>query len=421
MIMTHYKTYKTYILTLCLAFGIAFQANAQNNTNSPYSKFGIGDLANTSYGRNTAIGGTGIGIRDQFFLNLKNPASLTAIDTLSFLFETGISGSFTSSATSNSTETFLNGNLTHLAFGHRITPWLMGRATVMPYSNMGYNIVTTKSMEGEQKPVQTTWSGKGGLFLASYSLGIKPWKYLSLGFDAGYIGGPLQETRTTLAIVGNPTYYYYDLNYNGFMFNTGAQIFAPLNKKGSNLVVGATFKPEMKLTGSGTIEIKQAYQSNSTFIDTIYDAKLRIPSLYTPMSYGAGFGLMLNAKYLIAADYETSLWSQSNSGEYVDQNIYSLGFERLPQANLKFFSRCAYRVGFRYDSGYISAKRNVIDDMRLTVGMGFPIRKSRSFLNVGLEAGERGTISNGLIRERYTKLTVSMSMHDYWFVKRKFN
>jgi hypothetical protein len=186
-------------------------------------------------------------------------------------------------------------------------------------------------------------------------------------------------------------------------------------------VIGATFKPEMKLTGSGNIEIKQTYQSNSTFIDTIYDAKLRIPSLYTPMSYGAGFGLMLNAKYLIAADYETNLWSQSNEGEYVDQNIYSLGLERLPQANLKFFSRCAYRVGFRYDSGYISAKRNVIDDMRVTVGMGFPIRKSRSFLNVGLEAGERGTISNGLVRERYTKLTVSMSMHDYWFVKRKFN
>jgi hypothetical protein len=77
----------------------------------------------------------------------------------------------------------------------------MGRATVMPYSNMGYNIVTTKSIEGENSPVQTTWVGKGGLYLASYSLGIKPWKYLSLGFDAGYIGGPLQETRTTLAIV----------------------------------------------------------------------------------------------------------------------------------------------------------------------------------------------------------------------------
>jgi hypothetical protein len=419
--MTHYKIYKTIILIIGIALLHPSLVQAQNNTNSPYSKFGIGDLANTSYGRNTAIGGTGIGIRDQFFLNLKNPASLTAIDSLSFLFETGVSGSYTSSSTSNATENFYNGNLTHLAFGHRITPWLMGRATVMPYSNMGYNIVTTKSIEGENSPVQTTWVGKGGLYLASYSLGIKPWKYLSLGIDAGYIGGPLQETRATLAISGNPTNYYYDLNYKGFMFNTGAQIHAPLNKKGSNLVVGATFKPEMRLVGTGTVDIMQTYQSTSAFVDTIYSSSLRIPSMYTPMSYGVGFGLMLNAKYLIAADYETANWSQSNEGNYVDQNIYSLGFERLPQSNLKFFSRCAYRAGVRYDSGYISARNNVIDDIRLSVGMGFPIRKSRSFLNVGLEAGERGTISNGLVRERYTKLTVSMSMHDYWFVKRKFN
>jgi hypothetical protein len=95
-----------------LAFAASFfGSKAQNNTNSPYSKFGIGDLANTSYGRNTAIGGTGIGIRDQFFLNLKNPASLTAIDTLSFLFETGVSGAYTSSSTSNATENILQWQL----------------------------------------------------------------------------------------------------------------------------------------------------------------------------------------------------------------------------------------------------------------------------------------------------------------------
>lgn len=398
---------------------------AQNNTNSPYSKFGVGDLASTSYGRNTAIGGVGIGIRDASYLNLKNPASLTAIDTLSFLFETGVSGAMTYSTTTNNQETYWNGNLTHVAFGHRFTPWLMSRITIMPYTNVGYNIRTIKGIIGESGTVQTDWSGSGGLNQISYSLGIKPFKFLSLGFDAGYLKGPFSDDRLTVSSASSyGTYYTHDAHYRGFSFKGGIQISTNLDEKGSNLVFGAIFTPQTKLTGKGSVNIQQQYPSgSSSSLDSVFYSDERVDPLFIPMSYGAGLSLTLKAKYLIAADYEFCGWnSMDGDRSYSNQAIYSIGFEKLSQLNsLKFSNRCAYRIGFRYDSGYIVAKNYIVDDMKASLGVGFPIRKSRSTLNAALEVGQRGTQSNGLVSERYVKMTLSMSMHDYWFRTRKFD
>lgn len=398
---------------------------SQNNTNSPYSKFGVGDLATTSYGRNTAIGGVGIAIRDASYLNMKNPASLTAIDTLSFLFETGVSGSTTFSSTSNHDENYWNANLTHVALGHRYTPWLMGRLTVMPYTNIGYDIRTIKGIIGESGKVQTDWSGTGGLNQISYSLGIKPFKYFSLGFDVGYLKGPYNETRSTISTASSyATYYSESSHYRGFLFKGGIQMNMNLDKQGSNLVLGAVITPKTKLFGEGEIEIKQQYpSSSSTALDSVYSGEERVKPIYIPMNYGVGASVTIKAKYLIAADYEFSGWNtMSQSRSYADQTIYSIGFEKLSQLNsLKFSERCAYRVGFRYDSGYIIAKEHTISDIRATLGVGFPIKKGRSTINAALEAGQRGTQSSGLVRERYLKMTVSMSMHDYWFRTRKFD
>jgi len=66
-----------------------FGLSAQNNTSSPYSGLGIGELEMSSGGRNTAMGQTGIGLRSNLFMNTANPASLTAIDPQSFLFDIG--------------------------------------------------------------------------------------------------------------------------------------------------------------------------------------------------------------------------------------------------------------------------------------------------------------------------------------------
>ena len=115
-----YKTIYSVVLLLLISF-FAFVADAQNNTSSPYSVYGVGDLSNIAYGRNLGLGGTGLALRSSNSLNLKNPASATAIDSLSVLFETGVFLKYTETETSELLNSYEDGNLSHLAFGHRYT------------------------------------------------------------------------------------------------------------------------------------------------------------------------------------------------------------------------------------------------------------------------------------------------------------
>jgi hypothetical protein len=405
-----------------LVFLIPFLSTGQNNTSSPYSKFGIGDLSSVGYGRNLALGGTGFGIRDLNLLNLKNPASLTAIDSMNFLFEMGVHGMMTLSSSVDHNETYWDGNLSHIAMGHRYTNWLMGAYGLMPYSNIGYHMVTTKSLEGEEGFLYTDWQGTGGINKLFYSLGLKISKNFSLGGEIAYYYGPISESRTTRALVqyNNPTLYYSNTRYQGFSYKGAFQFSADLDKKGTSINLGGTFSPGEKLWGKSEILIQQQY--GDAGIDSMHYSEGRATPIYMPMNYGAGLAFTLKGKYMLAADYEVSNWDAVNQDQtYVNQTIYSLGFERLPQNKLKYFDRCAFRAGFRYDTGYLNTKGYNIDDMRFSLGIGLPIQKSASMLNITLEAGQRGTTHMGLIRERYTKMTVAFSFQDYWFVKRKVN
>ncbi len=67
--------------------------NAQNTdalgTFTPYSLFGIGDINRPGSAYNQAMGGIGIGIRENRNINFLNPASFTKRDTLSFMMDFG--------------------------------------------------------------------------------------------------------------------------------------------------------------------------------------------------------------------------------------------------------------------------------------------------------------------------------------------
>jgi len=407
---------------IILALLMPLFSAGQNNTSSPYSKFGIGDLSSVGYGRNLALGGAGLGVRDPYLMNLKNPASLTAIDSMNFLFEMGVNGQFTQASSVGHDEYYWDGNLSHLTMGHRYTNWLMGGYGLMPYTNIGYRIRTSTSLEGDEGSVITDWEGSGGISKIFYSLGLKISKNFSLGGEVAYYYGPVTELRKTWTLVQplNPTLYYSNTRYQGFSYKGAFQFSANLDKRGTALNIGATFSPGQKLWGKSEILIQQQYGSSA--VDSMYYNEKKATSIYMPMNYGAGLSFVWKGKYLFAADYELANWDDVNKDKtYINQTIYSVGLEILPQNKLNYFDRCAYRAGFRYDSGYLNTKGYAIDDMRFSLGIGLPIQKSGSMVNVTLEAGQRGTTQIGLIRERYTKMTVAFSFQDFWFIKRKVN
>ena len=80
------------ILIITLSVLALSDAWAQRMSLSPYSRYGYGELENGSFGAARSMGGLGYGLRSSGQINALNPASYTAIDSLTFMMELGVSG-----------------------------------------------------------------------------------------------------------------------------------------------------------------------------------------------------------------------------------------------------------------------------------------------------------------------------------------
>ena len=61
----------------------------------------------------------------------------------------------------------------------------------------------------------------------------------------------------------------------------------------------------------------------------------------------------------------------------------------------------------------------LLKDFKLSFGIGLPIPKNMSQLNLSCQIGRRGTSQGILISERYINFIFSMTFNDKWFNKRK--
>jgi len=50
-----------------------------------------------------------------------------------------------------------------------------------------------------------------------------------------------------------------------------------------------------------------------------------------------------------------------------------------------------------------------------------PLRRSKTSINIGYEYGNRGTFEKDAHKEVYQRISLSLTMHEFWFIKRKFN
>ncbi len=82
------KMLKYKILFICLSIGLV--AFAQNGTSSPYSRFGYGILGDNAIGAQRAMGGVGYALHNNRQINVMNPASYASMDSLTFLFDIGL-------------------------------------------------------------------------------------------------------------------------------------------------------------------------------------------------------------------------------------------------------------------------------------------------------------------------------------------
>ena len=191
------KSEKRFLVLSFLAFCLSWcTVSAQTGENSPYSRYGMGLLSDHSSGITKAMGGIGTGFRERNTLNLKNPASYSSVDTLTFLADIGFSLQNTNLEENGARLNARNARIEHMSMQFRIFPRVGMTLAFVPFSRIGYNYSSSSVIRRDEDETITstgTYNGTGGVRQFMAGLGWRPTDWLSAGINASYFRGDFQH------------------------------------------------------------------------------------------------------------------------------------------------------------------------------------------------------------------------------------
>ena len=405
-------------LIICaMAFGLFGFSQSNNLTGSPYSLFGLGVESNSGTGRNSGIGNTGISLDSDYGLNLYNSAAFASLSPDEFILDFGGVSEFVSLSGNDISEQKSTYNFSNISIGFNSDGKYGMGLTLKPSTSVGYSLVGLQSnIEGDNEQFTTNIEGSGGLNEARLDYGRKINDNLNIGIKASYLFGKIEETES---IVTTSSY----LEVSETNYYRGAQL-------GLGLQYNLLDKHDFGFTGdfptvlNGTIDIIIGKYSNSAYTLLEETVDETIDDFYIPLKLGFGYSTRFK-NLLLSADYNKSFWSTTDQsdaiGDYVDQDIYSIGAAyTIDRTSKKFWKRVDFRMGLNYNSGYLEVDDTKIDTYTASLGMGIPIGR-RSLLNISYSLGKKGTTESILIQEYVNTLSINLSLSDLWFQKRKFN
>ncbi|MDD4514135.1 hypothetical protein [Massilibacteroides sp.] len=416
------KINKVFIIT-CFLF-VQFSLFAQNNTNSPYTRYGYGELGNKSFGAGRAMGGIGYGLRSSKQINPMNPASYSAIDTMTFLFDFGVYGQLSWFDDGTNKQKNKNGNVEYIALQFPITNRLAMSAGILPFSYVGYDFNHVETVEGET--FVNNFTGKGGLNDIYAGLSMDIWKKrLSVGANVGYLFGSV--THSSLLSFPSSTSALgiekkQEIKVNDLKLDLGIQYTHPLSKT-EQMTFGLAYTPSNKLN---TKVYNSVLEGSVLTIDTLSNSVFDIPA-----SYGFGLSYVKQNKLTAGLDFLYEEWDKATFGDETDlfNNRYRVagGIEFIPgYMERSFFKRIRYRAGVHYGNSYQKVNANTLgtndngyDDYGASIGFGLPLIDNRSFLNLSFEYMRIKPQARSMIDEQYFKITVNYTFNEQWFYKFK--
>lgn len=413
---------------------------AQNYYNSPYTRYLIGDIINNGFAYNKALGGSSIALRPHNQINYLNPASYTSQDTTSFLLQLGVNGRYANTYSGVDSDESFNTNVSYLVMGFPITKWWNASVGATPYSRIQYFFreETTEDFLGEKMGFDYTGFGGFNEFYIGNAFTIS--NVLSIGLNASYLFGSLDRKQLSYltdipdysAAIENKTNYI----ASDFYFKAGIQYHPTINEKHA-LIIGATYDFEsdinVKVKGQ-TIRYNTASEG-SISLDSLYFNVDTIAPLILPQKIALGITYIYDEKLLITAEYISQDWSgtiiaNSNfkAGLY---ESYRFGAEYTPvplsnRIRVNYFKRINYRIGGNFTKSYLYTDNRNISDYGVSIGIGLPLRNARKVfsgtnINIGYKYGQRGTTEDGLIQEKYHNFSIGLTLHDFWFLKPKYD
>lgn len=406
----------------------------QNGTNSPYTRYGFGQLADQSLGGNKAMGGIGIGYRDRSQINVTNPASYTAVDSLTFLFEAGVSlqnANFSDGTTKLNAK---NSSFDYLAMQFRLFKGMGMTLGFLPYSNVGYSFSGTTKTSAEDpeddKTFTRTYSGDGGLHQAFIGVGYSPFANFSVGANVSYLFGNFTHK---VALTSSDAYDYpmsrtYYAEISDVKFDFGAQYTIPLDKK-QYVTLGATYSLGKDLNAINSYISQQLLSGSTVVSDSVNHIN---KAFQLPHSFGVGATYNHSDKLVAGADVLLQKFGDvryfGKDNQLADRLKCSFGVQYHPDPmmmNKNFFKRIRYRAGAYYSKPYVKVNgQEAATEYGVSAGLSIPIftrysRLQTSTLSLSGEWVKVDPKIDGVLTENYLRLSIGLTFNECWFRKIK--
>lgn len=431
--------YRYFVCSLLLLFATLPAYSQSYGANSPYSRFGVGNLNEQAQGFNKGMSGVSLGWRDGKIINKQNPASYSAIDSLSFIFDLGMTFQNVNFKSGNNNINAASTSLDYVSGAFRLCPGLGLAFGFQPYSTIGYEFSENKFLSedfdsGYEMTYTNTYSGNGGIHEAFVGLGWNPFAGLSIGANIGFLWGNYDQlVYQTFYEDGSSSTSSNGLNrqisadIRTYKLDIGIQYPLRINKN-NILTIGATYSMGHKLKSEAVCH--NYISGGDTTSTTLQNA------FSLPQSYSAGFSWQHSNNLKIGADVHYQQWSTcnvpqiinnqfvSNSSNYKDRVKVIVGGEYTPdRLSNNYFKRICYRFGGSYATPYYKIDGATgPQETGLTAGVGLPLSKqqnSNSLLNVSLQWLNVSAASASLIKENYFRLSIGITFNERWFMKWK--
>ncbi len=420
--------------------------HAQTTYNSPFSMKGLGNLPNPVLIRNSAMGGISIGMRDPSYIDFNNPASISARDSLSFVFDFGANGKTTKLQSKDHSERTHDLNLGHLTFSFPVFRNMGIALGFVPSAFTGYAL---NERVDSQDPLYNPqvgelsyyFKGEGGVTRFFAGTAIELFDHLSIGFNFDYLFGKIHKSHE-LYFPDNPSAFHtrLDRNYivSDFNFDVGLQYTARFGEEKRLVIglIGSTTNKKIRYTEEAYDYAVLIFPNGSKKLDTINYYTLYNQRIIMPPLLGIGFTFSDGNKWTVGADYTYSNWSKASipfsSDSLIPSQSVRAGFEFSPNPRdfRRYWKIVKYRVGTHYRSSYFTVNKEPVNDFGISFGVGFPIinrgsgipavMSGRTTINVSIESGWRGNVEKNFVKEQYNIIKFGISVNDLWFVKRRY-
>ncbi|HSW66943.1 MAG TPA: hypothetical protein VLH16_00020, partial [Bacteroidales bacterium] len=275
------------------------------------------------------------------------------------------------------------------------------------------------------------YEGKGGInqFYAGSALQIG--NRLSIGINATYIFGTIEKNRSHSfpdSLYKLATRVLNTTTVSDFRFTAGLQYIQPLGENYS-LITGIVVSPEIEIGLRDKLLIYNFFPGTAG-VDNIRDTIVNTPSekgyMTMPLEVGGGISINQTGRWSLGADFFWQNWEQYTFFGQSDmlRNSWriSTGAKIFPTGTAadSYWRRISYCFGLRYSQSFLELRNNQINEFGISFGVGLPLVRTRSTINLGMEFGTRGTTEDNLISENFFRFSLGFSINERWFEERRY-